>query len=412
MTSFLTSHPNLQNPKLMVSKPLVLVIDDSLVNLAFLGDILEKNHFDIVLANSGERGLAIAKQAHPDIVLLDVVMPGWDGYETCERIKHDPELEKIPVLFLSALGTTENKVRALQAGGVDYISKPFQKEELLARVRTHVELAHLRKNLEREVANKTESIQSLFEALQLAYEKAQQASILKSQFLRNISHEFRTPMNIVLGMIEMLLEETELSEEQRHYAEAAMNAARQLMDILVNMLNFSQQFNSELKQVISDFEIPDMVDNILKGLTVRIKAKDLRLITDIAPQLQHTLRGNNDYINKILSKLIDNAIKFTAQGEVVIRVQELESREDRRWLHFEVSDTGIGIAPEQQQHLFDTFYQVDSSPTRLYQGIGMGLAVAKMFAEQMGGKIGVESALSKGSTFWFNVPLESKSNGQ
>ncbi len=396
----------------MVSKPLVLVIDDSLVNLAFLGDILEKNHFDIVLANSGERGLAIAKQAHPDIVLLDVVMPGWDGYETCERIKHDPELEKIPVLFLSALGTTENKVRALQAGGVDYISKPFQKEELLARVRTHVELAHLRKNLEREVANKTESIQSLFEALQLAYEKSQQASILKSQFLRNISHEFRTPMNIVLGMIEMLLEETELTEEQRHYADAAMNAARQLMDILINMLNFSQQFNSELKQVMSDFEIPDMIDNILKGLTVRIKAKDLRLITDIAPQLQHTLRGNNDYINKILSKLIDNAIKFTAQGEVVIRVQELESREDRRWLHFEVSDTGIGIAPEQQQHLFDTFYQVDSSPTRLYQGIGMGLAVAKMFAEQMGGRIGVESALSKGSTFWFNVPLESKWNGQ
>lgn len=396
----------------MVSKPLVLVIDDSLVNLAFLGDILEKNHFDIVLANSGERGLAIAKQAHPDIVLLDVVMPGWDGYETCERIKHDPELEKIPVLFLSALGTTENKVRALQAGGVDYISKPFQKEELLARVRTHVELAHLRKNLEREVANKTESIQSLFEALQLAYEKAQQASILKSQFLRNISHEFRTPMNIVLGMIEMLLEETELTEEQRHYADAAMNAARQLMDILVNMLNFSQQFNSELKQVITDFEIPDMIDNILRGLAVRIKAKDLRMTTDIAPQLQYSLRGNSDYINKILSKLIDNAIKFTAQGEIVIRAQELESREDRRWLHFEVSDTGIGIAPEQQQHLFDTFYQVDSSPTRLYQGIGMGLAVAKMFAEQMGGKIGVESALSKGSTFWFNVPLESKSNGQ
>jgi signal transduction histidine kinase len=397
----------------MVSKPLVLVIDDSLVNLAFLGDILEKNHFDIVLANSGERGLAIAKQAHPDIVLLDVVMPGWDGYETCERIKQDSELEKIPVLFLSALGTTENKVRALQAGGVDYISKPFQKEELLARVRTHVELAHLRKNLEREVANKTESIQSLFEALQLAYEKAQQASILKSQFLRNISHEFRTPMNIVLGMIEMLLEETELTEEQRHYAEAAMNAAKQLMEILINMLNFSQQFNSELKQVITEFEIPDMIDNILKGLAVRIKAKDLRMTTEIAPQLQCSLRGNSDYINKILSKLIDNAIKFTAQGEVIIRVQQLESREDRRWLHFEVSDTGIGIATEQQQHLFDTFYQVDSSPTRLYQGIGMGLAVAKMFAEQMGGRIGVESALNKGSTFWFNVPLESsKWNGQ
>lgn len=396
----------------MVSKPLVLVIDDSLVNLAFLGDILEKNHFDIVLANSGERGLTLAKQSHPDVILLDVIMPGWDGYETCERIKQESDLEKIPILFLSAMGTTEHKVRALQVGGVDYVSKPFQKEELLARVRTHVELSHLRKNLEREVANKTESIQSLFEALQLAYEKAQQASILKSQFLRNISHEFRTPMNIVLGMLEMLLEETDLTEEQRHYAEATMNAAKQLMDILINMLNFSQQFNSELKQVINEFELPEMIDSILKGLAARIKAKDLQVVIEIAPPLAIPLCGNSDYINKILTKLIDNAIKFTAQGEIHLRVQNLDWHDTKQWIRFEVKDTGIGIAPEQQEHLFDTFYQVDGSPTRLYQGMGMGLAVAKMFTEQMGGKIGVESALNQGSTFWFQVPLESRANNQ
>lgn len=392
--------------KLKASKPLVLVIDDSLVNLAFLGDILEKHNFDIVLANSGERGIAIAKQSHPDIVLLDVVMPGWDGYETCQRLKQEPELEKIPVLFLSALGTTENKVRALQAGGVDYISKPFQREELLARVQTHVELAYLRKNLEREVANKTESIQSLFEALQLAYEKAQQASILKSQFLRNISHEFRTPMNIVLGMLDMLMEDTELTEEQRHYADSAMSAGKQLMDILTNMLNFSQQFSNELKQNITDFELQEIIDSILKGLAARAKAKGLQVTTEIVPQLCTNLRGNGDYIHKILSKLIDNAIKFTMQGEVVIRVFELSPCNNKRWIRFEVSDTGIGIAPEEQIHLFNTFYQVDGSSTRLYQGMGMGLAVAKMFTEQMGGQIGLESHLNQGSMFWFNIPLE------
>jgi len=392
--------------KLMISKPLVLVIDDSLVNLAFLGDILERHNFDIVLANSGERGLAIAKQSHPDIILLDVVMSGWDGYETCQRIKQEPDLEKIPILFLSALVTTENKVRALQAGGVDYINKPFQKEELLARVQTHVELAYLRRNLEREVANKTESIQSLFEALQLAYEKAQQASILKSQFLRNISHEFRTPMNIVLGMLEMLIEDTELTEEQRHYAESAMSAGKQLMDILTNMLNFSQQFNSELKQNIIDFEPQEIIDNTLKGVSSRVKAKNLQIIIEIVPQLRTSLRGNSDYIQKILSKLVDNAIKFTFQGTVTIRVFELSSRNNKRWVRFEISDTGIGIAPEKQAHLFDTFYQVDGSSTRLYQGMGMGLAVAKMFTEQMGGQMGMESHVNQGSTFWFNLPLE------
>ncbi|EDN68282.1 two-component hybrid sensor and regulator [Beggiatoa sp. PS] len=121
-----------------------------------LHNILEKHHFDVVLADSGQQGLTLAKKTPPDIILLDVVMAGWDGYETCRRIKQDTALAKIPILFLSALGDTENKVRALQAGGVDYVSKPFQKEELLARVQTHVELAHLRQNLEREVANQTE----------------------------------------------------------------------------------------------------------------------------------------------------------------------------------------------------------------------------------------------------------------
>ncbi|GEM_PF-518779 len=394
----------------MISKPLVLVIDDSLVNLAFLGDILERHQFDIVLANSGERGLALAKQARPDIILLDVIMPGWDGYETCQRIKQTPELEKIPVLFLSALGNTESKVRALQVGGVDYISKPFQKEELLARVQTHVELSYLRRNLEREVANKTESIQSLFEALQIAYEKAQQASILKSQFLRNISHEFRTPMNIVLGMMELLVEETELTEEQQHYAQSALQAGKQLMDILTNMLNFSQQFNNELKQVIDDFQVLELVENVMKIIMLRAEVKHLQIVTEIDPQLHITLRGNTEHIAKVLSKLMDNAIKFTAQGQITLKVKLLESESTVSWVQFEITDTGIGITPEQQRHLFDTFYQVDGSSTRLYQGIGMGLAVAKMFVEQMGGYIGAHSALNQGSTFWFKLPLEIKIN--
>ncbi len=388
----------------MINKPLVLIIDDSHVNLILLENILEEN-FRVESAQNGQDGLTLAKRIYPDIILLDIIMPGWDGYETCRRIKTEAELAKIPILFLSALGDSENKVRAFQAGGVDYVSKPFQKNELLARVQTHLELAYLRQNLEHEVATQTEKVQLLFEALQLSYDKAQQASILKTEFLRNISHEFRTPMNIVLGMTEMLLEDTDLTKEQHEYAETVMMAATQLMDILTNMLNFSQQFKGELKQVLCDFRVNEIVDDILKGFSTTIQNKNLLLPVHIDSSLYTLLHGNQEGISKVLSKLIDNAIKFTNQGEIIISVQAMESFDEKRWIRFEVRDTGIGIALDQQAHIFDIFSQVDGSSTRPYDGLGMGLAVAKMLTETMGGKMGVDSVEGEGSTFWFYVPL-------
>ncbi len=407
----------------MKSQPLVLIIDDSPVNLMLLHNVLEKHNFRVILAEHGEQGFMIAKKTPPDIILLDVIMPGWDGYETCRRIKQDASLAKIPILFLSALGDTENKVRALQAGGVDYVSKPFQKEELLARVETHIELAHLRQNLEQEVANQTEKIQLLFEALQLSYDKAQQASMLKTEFLRNISHEFFTPMNIVLGMTEMLLEDTELTSEQQHLTITAMKAGKQLQDILTNMLNFAQLFKGEVKEVITQFHICDIIDHILKPLSTTIGEKNLQISTEIDPTLYTTFKGNEDGIYNVLSKLIDNAIKFTEQGQLVIRVQPIHNPTDledsdvkslqaideknkQYWIRFEISDTGIGIAEKKQADLFDIFSQVDSSSTRSYDGMGMGLAVAKLLTESMGGQIGVNSQFGQSSTFWVNVPLE------
>jgi signal transduction histidine kinase len=390
----------------MKDKSLVLIIDDSPVNLMLLYNILEKHNLRVVLANSGEQGLALAKQSPPDIVLMDVIMPGWDGYETCRHFKQDASLVKIPILFLSALGDTVNKVRALQAGGVDYISKPFQKEELLARVETHIELAHLRQNLEREVTKQTEKIQFLFEALQLSYDKAEQASILKTEFLRNISHEFLTPMNIVLGMTEILMEDTKLTEEQHHLASTVMKAGKQLMDILTNMLNFSQQFKGELEQIITQFQVHEIVDQVVKRFSPMVQAKQLQITADITPQLNTELIGNRDYIDKVLSKLVENAIKFTEKGQIMIRVQTEKSRDEKLLVRFEVIDTGIGITEEKQADLFKIFSQVDGSSTRIYDGIGMGLAVAKMLTESMEGQIGINSQSGEGSTFWFNVPLK------
>lgn len=212
-------------------------------------------------------------------------------------------------------------------------------------------------------------------------------------------------MNIVLGMTEMLIEDTELTEEQRECTDAVMTASQQLMDILTNMLNFSQQFKGEINQVMCDFQISEMVNDVLKIFLSITPDKNVQITTEIAPSLHKTLRGYQEGLSKVLSKLLDNAIKFTKQGKIILRVQAIESFDDKQWLQFEVQDTGIGIASAQQAHLFDIFFQVDGSSTRVYEGVGMGLAVAKMFVENMGGEIGVDSHENQGSTFWFKVPL-------
>ncbi|EIJ43881.1 signal transduction histidine kinase [Beggiatoa alba B18LD] len=393
------------------NRPLILIIDDSSLNLKILDVILRKHNFEVIIAHHGDAGLEAAIKYNPDLILLDVIMPGgWDGYETCQRIKRIPSLEQVPVLFLSALDDTENKVRAFLTGGVDYVSKPFQEDELLARVRTHLELSHLRKNLEREVLYKTQKIQSLLEVLHLSYDRAQQASVMKSEFLHKISHEFRTPMNVILGMTDTLIEDTELDEEQIHCAKAVRKAGKQLMGILTDMLNFSQQSKGDPRQIISEFRLDELLRHVLQGdLSERADVKQLDIIVDISPKLQRVVRGNHDYLFETLTKLLDNSVKFTRQGSVLVKMQPLEEVEGGQrdlWVHVEVVDTGIGIMLEKQQHVFDPFTQADSSTTRIHEGMGMGLALAKLFVENMGGRIGLESVLGEGSNFWFDVPLE------
>jgi len=243
------------------------------------------------------------------------------------------------------------------------------------------------------------------ERFKTAYETALEASRVKSQFVANVSHEIRTPMNGIIGMVGLLLD-SKLSPAQREYAETVRSSAESLLAIINNILDFSKIEAGKMHMEIVEFNARDSVQDVAELLAERAQSKGLELVCDIPPNLPNTLLGDPGRIRQILTNLIDNALKFTEQGDIVVRVRLLDLDEANAQLHFSVTDTGIGISEESQQRLFQAFSQADGSTTRKYGGTGLGLAISKQLAEMMGGGIGVISEPGAGSTFWFTARVQ------
>ncbi len=241
--------------------------------------------------------------------------------------------------------------------------------------------------------------------LERANAELAKVSQLKSEFLANMSHEIRTPLNGIAGFIELALDSEGLAKEQREYLEIAHRSTETLTALINDILDFSKIEAGRLELEHIQFCVRDLVESVRELLAVRAQSKGLALLADVSADVPSALVGDPTRLRQILVNLVGNAIKFTESGHVALRVQSLGESENKVWLRFAVVDTGIGIPPDKEQAIFESFTQADGSTTRKYGGTGLGLAISRKLVEQMGGEIGLDSVVGLGSTFWCRIPF-------
>ena len=304
------------------------------------------------------------------------------------------------LVFTQSLSTGEIRNVEVHSSPIDQHGKTILFSiihDITERKRVQQELIDTNRHLQEANAKATEMAA-----------KAELANAAKSEFLANMSHEIRTPMNGVIGMTGLLMD-TELSSEQQKYAEIVHSSGETLLALINDILDFSKIEARKLELDLLDFDLNVIMEETLGMLANRAHSANLELICDVSQEVPDSLRGDPGRLRQVIINLVGNAIKFTPEGEVVIRVRLLSETESKAVLLFEIEDTGIGIPEDKIHLLFAPFTQVDGTTTRKYGGTGLGLAISKQLVELMGGRIGVKSNEGSGSTFWFTATLEKRS---
>ncbi len=381
------SSPN-ENPpasaRLDLSGRRILVVEDDRMNARILNSILQPEGLVLAEADSGEAALSLFPEFKPDLVLLDVVMGGISGFETCRRLKQNPAGASVPIVFITAKNQPDDVLAGFEAGGVDYVLKPFQPKEIIARIRTHLQ------------------IRALLEHQNLLIDDLKKANAAKNHFLGIAAHDLRNPLTSVRGLSEFMLEGSsgELSEDQRAMVRSVHNATLAMLDLLNELLDISIIESGEMRLELTPTNFADIVHDavFLNGLTA---ARKQMKITCRPFKPARALLIDARKIRQVVDNLLSNAIKFSPPGTTIT----VEITEDADHQTVSIQDQGPGIPPDEMNMLFTSFGRTSVRPTAGEKSTGLGLAICRKIVEAHRGTITAGNRDTGGADFRFTIPV-------
>ncbi|MCP4702330.1 MAG: amino acid adenylation domain-containing protein [Gammaproteobacteria bacterium] len=361
----------------------ILIVDDIPANIDLLRMFLTSEGYRISFATNGEKALKIIEHAMPDLVLLDVMMPGMDGFEVCRILKSKPETEDLPVIFLTARTDIRDKVKGFKLDAADYITKPFAPEEVLARIGSHI----------KQQTRTAELRQRTLEA--------EQADLAKNALLANMGRELRTPLDAIVGYTDAI--QGGAAEFSRHDTVPDLNklhiAAKQLLYVVSGVLDYAKIDEGEATQEVAEFGLAELVRELTAAISPDIKAGNNLLEMSYPASIGH-LSADRAKLKHILTNLLRNAAKYTSHGIIKFDVERTPET-----VRFQVVDTGIGITEEQLERITKPFEGTAASNACGGTGTGTGLAICNAYCRMMGGSMRIESKAGTGSVFVVYIPV-------
>ncbi len=369
---------------------LLLLVDDTPTNLHLLTHVLAKEGYSFLEATNGEKALELAREHNPDLILLDIIMPEMNGFEVIKELKRNEDLEDIPVIFLSSLSESKDIVEAFKHGGVDYITKPIQKAETLARIKTHLHIRFLQKQLNQRI--------------QTLQEREQTLSMLnreKDELVRTVSHDIKNPLTGIIGLVKLMRSSLEISdEEQQHMLSVIEESGVNLLNLALEVLDTESRNRNAGQLNYSQIAVSELIKRVISINLAKATAKEINLAYLLDPK-DITMLADRKKIEIVVNNIVSNALKFTPSGGKVW----IEVKENQQEVLITVRDTGIGIPEDKLPLLFENTKKISRKGTDGETGTGLGLNIVRIYVELHNGKIWAESEVNKGTTFFIKLPI-------
>jgi two-component system sensor histidine kinase/response regulator len=357
----------------------ILIVDDEIVNRELLKEILNARGFETEEAEDGIQALQKVQESPPDVILLDIMMPRMDGFEVCQKIKSDIVTAPIPVIIMTSLTDRKARLKGIDAGANDFLTKPIDTRDVVLRVRN----AALSKRL--------------YDQVQAQYKKLKELEELRDNLVHMLIHDMKSPLFSILGNLEILkTRAVDNTEKEIRYINTAYEQASVLFEMINSLIDVKRMESGQMPLKLIECDVRDIIQDVLKMFIVL--TLHLKIIYN-EPPVSKMVLCDKDIIRRVVMNLFYNAIRFTPEeGEVMINIKEEEYQ-----VTVSISDTGLGIPLEYHTKIFEKFGQVTDHGHTIKYSSGLGLTFCKLAIEAHGGKIDVESEKGKGSTFWFSL---------